>query len=437
MRREGAELRRLRGAVLRSTALIVALTLGAMLPSAAKIVDRIVAIVDDDIVTLGDLNKLVIDRARELEEKYGLSPKEARDRAESEREQLLNQLIEHLLLVSEARSRGISVSELELREYLDAIKAQAGITSDEEFVQQLRRQGYTLRKYRDEVRKKIMADKLLTQEVYSKIEVTDDEIDKFVSEHRDRFASLAGEKLRLRQIFIKLSFSDEEKAEARRRAKEAYKRLLSGERFEDVAKAFSDSNSIKLGLFNPQELMAINPAIYEAASKLKVGGFSKPIETPAGYHIIRLDSRSGTDIELSDIFIAYKLSPQAREELNRKVEEVLRRARAGERFEELARIYSDDEATKEEGGDLGWRSPEELDPLIRRAVERLKVGQVSEPIWTPLGVYIFKLEARETGRLSDYEREQIRNFLKERKFEEERKRFIEKLKRRHFIKVML
>lgn len=434
MRRERSPRRK---GVLSSAVFAAALTLGVMLPSAAKIVDRIVAIVDDEVVTLGDLNKLVIDRARELEERYGLSPKEARDQAEGEKEQLLNQLIEHLLLVSEARSRGISVSEAELREYLDAIKSQAGITSDEEFVQQLRKQGYTLRKYRDEVRKKIMADKLLTQEVYSKIDVSDDEIERFALEHRDKFTSLAGEKLRLRQIFIKLSFSEEERAEARRRAEEAYGKLLSGEPFEDVAEAFSDSDSIKLGLFKPQELMAINPAIYEAASKLKVGGFSKPIETPAGYHIIRLDSRSGAGVELSDIFIAYKLSPRSQAEMRRKIDEILERARSGERFEELARIYSDDEQTKEEGGDLGWKSPEELDPLIRNAVEKLKVGQVSEPIWTPIGVYIFKLEAKETGRLSDYEREQIRSFLKEKKFEEERKRFIEKLKRKHFIKVML
>jgi len=404
--------------------------------SDAKVVDRIIAIVNDDVITLGDLNKLVIDRARELETSYNLSPKEAREKAESERQDLLQQMIDQLILVYEARRRKITVTESEIQEYLNAIKSQAGITSDEEFVKELRKQGYTLRGYRDEVRKRIMADKLLTQELAGKTEVSDEEVEKFYREHMDQLKSASKEKIHLRHIFIKLPFSDDEKRKAFEKATEAYKGLSSGEKFESVARNYSDSKQIRLGSFKAQELQMLNPGIYSAALKLKVGEFSKPIESPTGYHIIRLDSRSGDELEISDIFIAYKLSPQQQKAVNRKVEEVIRRIRAGEDFGELARRFSDDEATREKGGDLGVKSLDELDPLIRGKVEKLKAGEVSDPVWTPFGVHIFKVESRTIGTLSDYEREQIRNFLKEKKFQGEKRKFIDKLKKRMFVRVM-
>jgi peptidyl-prolyl cis-trans isomerase SurA len=403
----------------------------------AKVVDRIVAIVNDDVITLGDLNKLVIDRARELETSYNLSPKEAREKAESERRDLLERMIDQLILVYEARRQQIRVTEPELQEYLSAIKAQAGITSDEEFAKELEKQGYTLRKYRDEVRKKIMADKLLSQELSGKTEVPDEEVERFYQEHKDQIRSTGEEKLHLRHIFIKLNFSEEERRKAIERANEAYSKLTSGEDFESVARALSDSKDVKLGFFKTQELQALNPDIYSAALRLNPGEFSKPIETPTGYHIIKLDSKSGDGLELSDIFIAYKLSPQEQETLNRKVREIIQRIRSGEDFKELAKRLSDDEATRDKGGDLGVKSPDELDPIIRRAVEKLKPGEISGPVWTPFGVHIFKVDSRTSGTLSDFEREQIRNFLRERKFQEEKRRFIDKLKKRMFVKVML
>ena len=402
----------------------------------AKVVDRIIAIVNDDVITLGDLNKLVIDRARELEATYNFSPKEAREKAESERRNLLQQMIDQLILVYEARRQGITVTEPEIQEYLNAIKSQAGISSDEEFVKELRKQGYTLREYRDEVRKRIMADKLLTQELAGKTEVSDEEVERFYQEHKDQIKSASEEKIHLRHIFIKLPFSDEERRKAHERAVEAYKKLNSGEKFESVAQSYSDSKQIKLGSFKAQELQMLNPDIYSAALKLKPGEYSKPIESPTGYHIIRLDSRSSDELEISDIFIAYKLSPQQQEEMNRKIEEMIRRIRSGEDFAELAKRFSDDKATREKGGDLGVKSLDELDPLIRGEVKKLKPGEISDPVWTPFGVHIFKVESRTTGTLSDYEREQIRNFLKERKFQEERRKFIDKLKKRMFVRVM-
>lgn len=303
----------------------------------AKVVDQIIAYVNDDIITKYELNRVVEERALELQQIYQFNPKEAKRKAQKERPGLLDKMIRKMLLVQEALKRNIKITDAEVEQYINDLKKRAGIKSSEEFRKQLEAEGHTRISFREQTKKDLMAERLTLLTILPKINITESEITEFFNENSEKFTSKS-DSVKLSHIFVE----------------------------------FSDNQA-------------------------------------------SLNQKAGTE------------HPK---ETHQKIKKILEQLDSGMNFGDLAQKYSDDFQEKKPG----FKPVAELQPDFRDEILSLKEGEYTKPIETERGIYIFKLEAREIPELTKQEREQIRNRLREVKFQKEWEKFTDRLKKKAFIK---
>ncbi len=263
-------------------------------PAFGVIVDRIVAIVNDKVITLSELEK----KAEPLFRQY-LSPDMSQEQRETTRQQImaqvLPQLVDDVLVDEEIEKNGLTATDQEIEQAIQNICNQNGITR-EEFAEKLATQGYTLDQYKEQIKQQIERSRLINLEVKSKIVITDDEITNYYA------SSIGGSSydgpyydLSLINIAPEDPEDPESKQAAEQRAVEAYKKLKDNVPFAEVAAEYSSlpsaSEGGKLGRFSADEM---DPFIRDIILKLKPGEFSKVIDMPQGYQIFRLDGISST-----------------------------------------------------------------------------------------------------------------------------------------------
>ncbi|RLD16175.1 MAG: hypothetical protein DRI36_06060 [Caldiserica bacterium] len=248
----------------------------------AKILNKVVATVDGEPIFLSELNS----RARPIIEEYSkiVNPEELKKKEKDIKEEILNQMIEEKLLLQEAKRKGIRVSEREVDEGIAEIKSR--FKSEKEYQEELKRQGLTPSKMRENIREQLMIIKLIDMEVKSKIEnPTDKELEEFYKNNKEMMWE--PEKVRVRHIFIKVS-STTPKEVARKKAIKILKLAKEGEDFSELARKYSDApskvNGGDLGFFARGEM---TPEFEKVAFSLNVGEISDIVETENGFHIIK------------------------------------------------------------------------------------------------------------------------------------------------------
>ncbi len=263
-------------------------------PCGAVIVDRIVAIVNDQVITLYQLEQ----KAAPLFARY-ITPDLPRDQAEERRKEImariLPQLVDDVLVQNEIEKKGLAASEQEVDQAIKSICRQNGLDL-REFAEKLRSQGFSLEKYREQIKQQIERTRLINSEVKSKIVVTDDEISRYYATTSGN-TSYDGPYYDLSMINIAPDNPDDpdSRAAAEKRAVEAYKKLKVGTPFEKVASEYahtsSGEGSVHLGQFSADEM---DPFIRKIIVELAPGEFSKVIDMPSGYQIFRLNGISST-----------------------------------------------------------------------------------------------------------------------------------------------
>jgi peptidyl-prolyl cis-trans isomerase SurA len=264
----------------------------------AEIVDRIVAVVNDDIITLFELNrtfKPYVDKIRER----GYPLEEESKVLFKTREDILNQLIEQKITDQEIKSLKISISEKEIDQTIERIK-EANYYTDEDLRAALAKDGLTMEEYRKQVKEQILRKRLVNLKVTSKIVITKEDIKSYYETHRDKYG---GEnKYHLRNIIMKVSsLADEkEKLEVKARMDEVYAKLKAGQSFETMAMTYSESLASEggdLGLFGLHELSL---QLQKAIKGMKAGEFTPVLYTDQGYQILfvqEIVNTSGKSLE--------------------------------------------------------------------------------------------------------------------------------------------
>lgn len=274
----------------RPLAVAAFLLLMTVAASRAEIVDRVVAVVNDDVITQYELQSTVDLLMARYEQT--IRP-EDRTRAFAEaRRAVLNRLISDLLLRQEARRLGISVRDDEVNNTIQENLRQRKITMDE-LQQALIKDGTNLERYREATRNDLIKMRIIQREIRPRVSVTSEEIGAYYEAHRDEYEG----KLRVRLQMIPLAVpagADADVKEAQRaKAVAALKRIREGEPFEAVANELSTGPRTG-GDIGFVEKGSLNPAIDEVAFNLKSGEVSDVIETPQGFYILRaLDRRGG------------------------------------------------------------------------------------------------------------------------------------------------
>ena len=274
----------------RYLALTVFLLIAATTPSWGEIVDRVIAVVNDDVITQYELENTV----ELILKRYGQSiPPGDRERLAAEaRKALLDRLIDDLLLRQEAKRLGITIRDEEVNLTIqDSLKRRKMTT--EELQQALIKEGSSYDKYRESTRSDLIKMRIIQREIRPRVSVTNEEIGSFYQEHRGEYEG----KLRVRLLMIALPVPGDNpvvKEEQRIKAQTALQRIRAGEPFEVLANEFTPGPARTGGDIGYVEKGSINPAIEEVAFSLKPGEISDVIETPQGFFIIRaLDRRGG------------------------------------------------------------------------------------------------------------------------------------------------
>jgi len=262
------------------------------IPFSEAFVDRIVAIVNQEIITLSEVQKLAGPLQEEVQGKDRL---ERRERIHEVHRKVLDRLIEEKLLDQEVKKAGVKVTSKEVEGALEEIKRRNAITQ-EELEKALEKEGLTLEAYKKEIEKKIQRMKIVNWAVRVEPKAGERELKDFYQKNIARYRT--NESYRPGQIFFLVSkeASQEEVREIRRKCQRVLEKIKGGEDFGEMALLYSEDISAKdrgdLGYFKRGELL---PELEKEALRLKVGEVSGIIRTSLGFHIIKLTDRKGGD----------------------------------------------------------------------------------------------------------------------------------------------
>jgi peptidyl-prolyl cis-trans isomerase SurA len=405
------------------------------------LVDRIVAIVNKEVITASELANAVATAERELRRR-GTAPPE---RAVLER-QMLERLILDKAQTQLAQSTGIRVDELQLDRAVQRI-AEGNRMSLPEFRAALERDGVPFDAFRQDVRDQIVLNRLREREVDEKIQVSDSEIDLFLEQMKT--ASPERVEYNLSHILVRVpeQANPEQVEAARRRVEQALAAARDGTDFARVAATYSNSpEALQGGSLGWRAHDRLPELFASALASLKPGEITSPLRSPAGFHLLKLNDRRAAGM-MSDApipqtrlrHILIRTSETVSEsEARRRLADLRRRIVGKEAdFAELARVHSDD-ASSARGGELDWVYPGDTVPDFERAYQELGVGEVSEPVRTPFGMHLIQvLERRSADMSSERRRLQARQALRERKGDEAYNEWLRQLRDSTYVELRL
>jgi peptidyl-prolyl cis-trans isomerase SurA len=427
--------------------LIAAVAFVALLPQVALAqapvpVDRIVAVVNKEVITASELADQVDAAERQLHRQGTPLP----DHAALER-----QVLERLILVKAqlqlARDSGIRVDDTQLDKAIERI-AEGNHMTVGEFRRTLERDGVDFDKFRREVRDQIILTRLRQREVDDKIQVSDSEIDLYLEQQKEN-ASAAKEEYSVAHILIRLpdQASPEQIAAAQARAEKARAEALAGGDFAKLAATYSDGpDALQGGALGWRSADRLPELFADALKTMKPGDVSAVLRSPAGFHLLKLlgtreaGGADGPPVEQTHVRQILIKTNEAVSEADAKhrLEDLRERiVQGGASFAEMARLYSQD-GSAARGGDLGWVYPGDTVPDFERAMDALKPGEISEPVKSPFGWHLIQvLERRTAGMSADRRRMMARQALRERKSDEAYQEWLRQLRDQTYVELHL
>jgi len=420
--------------------LLAALLAGAAPDAPAQrggLVDRIVAVVNKDVITASELAERTAFAARQSRRENIALP----ERALLER-QMLERLVLEKAQLQLAADSGLRVDELQLDRAVQRI-AEGNKATLAEFRSRLEGEGVAFDKFRADVRQQILLTRLREREVDDRVQVSDSEIDIFLEVNR---ATAGAVEYNAAHVLVRIpeQAAPERIEQARARAEKARADAMAGGDFARLAASTSDAADAlqggSLGWRAPSRL----PELFaEALKTMQPGDVSGVLRSPAGFHVLKLLERRGAGLaapvtQTRARHILVKTSEVVSEaDALRRLAGLRQRIAGGTDFAELARLNSED-GTAARGGELGWVHPGDTVPEFERAMNALKQGELSEPVRTPFGFHLIEVLERRTADLStERQRLQARQALRERKAEEAYQEWLRQLRDRTYVEMRL
>ncbi len=412
----------------------------------AQTLDEIVAVVGEGVILESELNQAVARiRARAGGRADQMPPNILRS-------QVLDQLIMQRLQVQRAQERGVEISEQEIDDGIRRI-AQQNNMNMQQFTRAVAADSMTMDQLRAQIREELMVSKLRRQEVMSKVAVSDEDVDRYLENQSLRNAQ--DREYRIRHILMPIDpGADTATIEATRDQLEALRRqIVDGNAdFADVAAAHSKGeNALDGGDMGWMEGDYLTRTFRDVVPTLAPGETSEVFRDDRGFHLVQVEDVRGNDslanqpkVMVEEVQARHILLKPNEIRDNERTRELARQIRerleAGDDFAALAREYSDDSATANQGGDLGWVQPQQqrLDPVTRRQLEALAPGEVSPVFQAADGYEILKVtDRRERDQTREAARERVRRTLGEQKSVEEGELWLRKLRDEAYVDVRM
>ncbi|GAA0689398.1 peptidylprolyl isomerase [Marinobacterium maritimum] len=406
---------------LRQPLLALALLTAPLASLQAEVLDRIAAVVNEDIVLESELDqRLALVRQQiKAREETRLPPEDVL------RQQVLDRLILENIQLQMAERQGIRVSERQLNEALNRIAAQNNMTLAQ-FRNALVAEGQDYALAREQIRREILLTQVQQSSVNRRINVSEQEIQSFLDSELGQQQVQA--EFQLRNILFALpeNATPEMIQRAEQKAQEARRQLAEGTPFAELAIAVSNApNALQGGELGWRRESELPEALANAIRRLSPGDISQPVKTPGGFHLLLVEDKRGGKVQLVEQTKVRHilLTPneiRSAEQTRRLINDLYQRLREGQPFDDLARRYSDDAASGSQGGDLGWTQNGQMVPEFEQVMNSTAKGEISEPFESRFGWHILQVQDYRTQDLGEEMLEsQARSSIRQRKFNEE------------------
>lgn len=402
--------------------------------------DRIVAVVNDDIIASSELQSH-LERAREQLRQSGTAPPPPG----ALRRRVLERLVLIRLQLQLARDSAIRVDDERLNQTLLRLAEQNELTL-REFRDTLERDGYDFAEFREEIRDEIMIADVRKLRVENQINISQRDIDDYLAMMESRDTEADRHRFRIGHILIAVpdGASAEEIAGARARAESVLGELQAGADFANMAVTHSDGQqALEGGDLGWRQASALPTIFADAVLQLEVGDVSEPIRSPSGFHLVKLVEKRGSERQMIRqtrarhiLIVLDELTDDA--EARRQVSELRERIVNGQDFGELARTHSDDSGSASRGGELGWIDPGNTVPVFERMMDSLRAGAISEPFKTQFGWHLVQVqERRERDGTETSRRAEALRRLRARKIEENTEAWVRRMRDEAYVEYRL
>jgi len=403
----------------------------------AETIDRIVAVVEDDVILEAELEREVAAiRARMAESKAQLPPETIL------RKQVLEKMIIDTLQRQLAAKAGVTVSE-EMLNSSAADIAQRNNMSLEQFRSELEANGLSYKAFLDNMRNEIIINQLRAKEIGGRIKVSDSEVEHYIETQEKAGDEAIQYHLGHILIAVKEGSSASEIQKAQSKADSLVKKLRAGQDFAQTAISDSDDdNALKGGDLGWRGINDIPSQLVDGVRQMHLNEVSDPIRSSGGFHIIKmLDKRSDVDNHVISTTKVRHILIKTNEliddaEAKKRLLDLKTRIADGDDFATLARTHSDDKGSALKGGDLGWVEPGSLVKPFEEAMNKLTVNQISEPVQSQFGWHLIQvLDRKDKDNATEHKKNLVREAIRKRKIEEETELWLRRLRDEAYIEI--
>ena len=394
--------------------------------------DSVIAIVDEDIILASEVSER-IEQIKISAEQRGITLPDD----ETVLQETLDRLILESIQLQLADRYGVRVPDAQLDQSMARIAAQNGMTP-EQFRDALSQTGQSYIEMRSSIRDELAIQRVQQGSVMQDINITEKEIDNFMV--TEEGLALTEPEYRVLQALLPISRSDNE---VQRAAKEEYvdgvlANILGGADFSEAV-SVQGPHIFQGGDLGWRKLSDIPSMFANIIPSLKAGDTGK-VQSNSGFHLIYLAEARGLERLIEQTKVRHILvtpNEVLDDEAARDFAIGLReRVKNGESFSELAKEYSDDIGSAQEGGELGWTNPGQMVPEFEAAMASAEIGVVTEPIRSEFGWHILEVTGRRTEDFAEQlKRNQVANYLREAKYEEELDNWLRKIRDEAFVDI--
>lgn len=424
---------------LRNGLLILCFCAAAPLAAAPLPIDRVIAVVNNGVITEQELARRVVQVQQQLAQQKVAAP----TRAKLER-QILERMITERALLDLAEGTSLKINAEALDRTLTRMATENRLSLPE-FRKALEQEGQDWGGFREQIRNEMTIARLREREVDNKVSVTDAEIALQLTQQGEKNAQTKDE-YELAHILVTVpeAASPEVSEKRRQRAEEALAKLRGGDDFLQVSALYSDAqNALEGGKLGWRSAAQLPNLFADALPSLKPGDTSALLRSANGFHILKLLEQRGSNTpyivrQTQAAHILIKTNELVNDrEAQHRLNDLRERLVHGARFADLARLNSDD-LSASRGGELGWLSPGDTVPEFERAMDALAPNEISQPIVSPFGWHLIQVIARRNQDLSEERRRiEARRMIRARKAEEAFDDWVRQTRDRAYIEVRL
>ena len=419
-----------------SALVLVSAMLAGTVHAAEQKLDRIAAIVDNDVVMLSQYQTRLKEVQQTISKRGVEVPPD-----DVLRQQVMERLIIDAIQLQIAERSGIRVSDEELSASMATIAERNGMTQ-KEFEQALSADGLSLEDAREQIRNEMIISRVRQYRVTERIQVTDQEVQNFLASDLGKMQ--LAEEYELANILVPVpdGATSAELDQAQKTVATIVQKLKNGGDFSQLAISYSASeNALEGGDMGWRKAAQLPPPFDRLVGEMTVGQVTEPTRTPGGIIMLKLLDKRGDQVMYRDeVHVRHILltpseirSPEATQKLANRLYE---RLSNGEDFAALAKQFSEDPGSALNGGDMNWVDPNSVVPEFREEMARTEIGQLSKPFASQFGWHVLQvLDRRSTDSSAQMREQQALNLLRNRKYDEELQTWLGQIRDEAYVEI--